>query len=334
MTQKEKSATVDYLESLINALESRISITEALKITLSAVPKAIKEKAEEVYRLNRSGRTLYDSFILAGFPKKYFFILQPFERDGNFVEGLKAVKELLSIDVRIESELSQIDLYVLITVVIVIVTAALMLGYYAPVMGKLLSEVVDNPESLTGLAGKLASMKDLTVKDVIFSYQFIGASLFLLFVWKTKLYRKFLGLLPSYRKLVKLSDKTAITTAFALSRNYRLTVKVLSESFGDKYRLREIDRGFSLGANFDAFEISDLFDDEEEKKLFILAGANNFSHLFNYLKNKYNREREKLFGKIKTYMEIFVIAVMVLAIVVMAALMGIPMNVIIKNLKF
>jgi len=332
VNKKEKAAVVDYLESLINALESNISIGQALELAMTAAPKEIRDKVEEVYRINRTGRTLYESFIVAGFPKDFFFLLQPFEEEGNVVEGLRAVKELLEIDVKIESSLSQIDTYFLILILIVLATLLIMAGYYAPTMGNLLKEAIPNPQDMSNLAKKLVEYRDYNIKKALTSPWFIGLSVSSLLLWKTRAYRKFLTLLPSYRKMLKLADKTAITTAMALSRNYRQTVKALAESFGNRYRFKEIEERFNLGVGFNAFETSDLFDNEEEKKLFILAGNNNFSDLFVYLKKRYNAEREKLFERIKMTMEVFIIAVIIAMVVFMTVLMVIPMKEILKVL--
>jgi len=304
LNRKEKRYLVDFLEALISGIENQIDTRTALELSLASVPKGFRKRVEAVLKAYRAGRTLYDSFILAGFPKEYFFPLKAFEQEGNVGEGLKAVKELVETDVKLDNNFFKIDLEVLFLFVVIIVGALFITGYYLPTLGKLFSDVVDDPRNLSGIAAKLVNFKDLTVGKVLRNPLYISFVVITLTVWKTRAYRLFLKVFPQYRRLTKLVDKSSIALAFSLSRNYAQTIFTLAESFGEKYSFKEIAKRFRLGAGFEAFEISDLFDNEEEKRLFILAGNNDFPAIFRYLKKRYETERDKAFQSLATILQI------------------------------
>ena len=328
----DREAVLDYLEGIINGLDSQLDVRTALELSVSAAPKKIRKNAEMVLSLYRQGRSLYDSFILAGFPKEYFFLLKPFEQEGNVGEGLKAVKELLEVDATIEKSLHQIDLYFLFLIILSFATLLVMFGYFIPVMAKLLSEIL-NGQKLDSLSAWLLKFKGKTIKDIALNPYFLGSLGISLFIWKTRLYRKFMVFLPAYRRLLKLSDKTAIVTALYLSKNYAQTINALAETYREKYGFNRIRQGFRLGRAFNSFIDSDLFDSVEERNMFILAGNNNFPSLFNYLRKKYDSERNKAYETVKTIVEFFMLFFVIGIIVAMAVLMVAPMKTIMQNIN-
>lgn len=333
MKRAEKKYTVDFLEALINALENQIDIRTALELSLSSVSKKLREKVKAVLRAYKTGRSLYDSFILAGFPKEYFYVLRSFEEEGNIAEGLKAVKEFLETDIKLDSSMFSIDLEVLVIGIILFITAVFVMGYYMPTMANLIANITDNPQKFGGVSQFIYShFKGKTIADAAKNPFLIAGMGLFLFLWKTRLYREFLKVFPQYRRLQKLADKISITTAFALSKNYTQTLSALVESFGDRYRLKEVYRRFRLGAGFEAFSISDIFDSEEEKRLFILAGNNNFPSIFNYLRKNYEKERENAFTSLSTIMRFFMMGLVVGIIVVLVIVSMAPMKEIMSSL--
>jgi len=323
----EKKLTVDFLEALVNALENQIDIRTALELSLSSVPKRFREKAKAVLRAYKTGRSLYDSFILAGFPKEYFYVLRSFEEEGNVAQGLKAVKEFIETDIKLDSSMFSIDIEVLVMGIFLFITAVFIIGYYMPTMAKLISNITDNPRRLGGVSQFIYThFKGKTVGDALKNPLLIIATVVFFFLWKTRLYRGLLKVFPQYKKLQKLADKISLTTAFALSKNYAQTLSAIVESFGNKYRLKEVYRRFRLGAGFEAFAISDIFDSEEEKRLFILAGNNNFPAIFNYLRRSYEKQRENAFTTLSTIMRFLIIGLIIALIVALVVISMAPMK--------